>query len=40
MLIEIKSVIERSSDTLLADFAGAAALIVMLIIGLYLPGLT
>jgi len=38
MFIELKSVIQRSSPTLLGDFAGAAALVVMLIVGLYLPG--
>ncbi|MGR3344567.1 MAG: hypothetical protein ACU0DI_15335 [Paracoccaceae bacterium] len=40
MLIELKTVIERTSSTLLGDFAGAAALVVMLIVGLHLPGLT
>ena len=40
MLIELKSVIERASSTLLGDFAGAVALVVMLIVGLHLPGLT
>lgn len=40
MLIELKSVIERSSATLLGDFIGAAALVLMLIVGLHLPGLT
>lgn len=40
MLIELKSVIERTSATLLGDLAGAAALVVMLIVGLHLPGLT
>ena len=39
MLIELKTVIERTSPTLLSDFAGAAALVVMLIVGLHLPGL-
>ncbi len=39
MLIELKSVIERSSATLLSDFAGVLALVVMLIVGLHLPGL-
>ena len=39
MLIELKSVIERASATLPGDFAGAAALVVMLIVGLHLPGL-
>jgi len=40
MLIELKSIVQRTSPTLLGDFAGAAALVVMLIVGLYLPGLT
>ena len=39
MLNEIKSVIARSQDTLLQDAAGAAALMVILVGGLYLPGL-
>ena len=39
MLIELKEVVERSSPTLLSDFAGAVALAVMLIVGLHLPGL-
>lgn len=39
MLKDIKSVVERSSATLPGDFIGAAALILMLIAGLYLPGL-
>ncbi|MGJ8583144.1 MAG: hypothetical protein ACSHXD_03545 [Marinosulfonomonas sp.] len=39
MIIELKSVFERSSATLLGDFIGAAALILMLIVGLHLPGL-
>ena len=39
MLIELKSAIERTSATLPGDLAGAAALVVMLIVGLHLPGL-
>jgi hypothetical protein len=39
MLTELKSVIERSSATLLQDALGAAALMVMLLAGLHLPGL-
>jgi len=39
MITEIKSILTRSSDHLLQDFAGAAALVLMLMIGLYLPGL-
>lgn len=38
-MTELKSAIERSSATLLGDFIGAAALIVMLVVGLYLPSL-
>lgn len=40
MIIELKSIFERSANTLLGDFFGAVALIVMLIVGLHLPGLT
>jgi hypothetical protein len=40
MFIELKSAIERSSATLLGDFIGASALVLMLIVGLHLPGLT
>jgi hypothetical protein len=40
MFTELKSVIERSSATLFGDFIGAAALVLMLIVGLHLPGLT
>ena len=36
---DIKSVISRSRDTLLADALGVAALMVMLFVGLALPGL-
>ncbi|RKT34199.1 hypothetical protein BXY70_0206 [Roseovarius halotolerans] len=39
MLRQIKATAERSSDTLFGDFLGAAALMVMLVAGLYLPGL-
>ena len=39
MAEEIKSVIQRSRDTLLADAVGVAALMVILIVGLALPGL-
>ncbi len=39
MAQEIKSVIARSRDTILADAAGVVALMVMLIVGLALPGL-
>ncbi len=40
MLIELKSIVERTSPTLLGDFAGALALVVMLVVGLHLPSLT
>lgn len=36
---DLKSAFARSSETLLGDFFGAAALIVMLVVGLHLPGL-
>ena len=36
---EIKTVIIRSSDTIVADAIGAAALLVMLFVGLSLPGM-
>ncbi|MEX5728912.1 hypothetical protein Ga0609869_002265 [Rhodovulum iodosum] len=39
MLTELKTVIARSQATLLQDAAGAAALMVMLVVGLHLPGL-
>lgn len=39
MLSQIKTAAKRSSDTLLGDFVGAAALMVTLVGGLYLPGL-
>jgi hypothetical protein len=39
MLSELKAVLTRSSDTLVQDAAGAAALVVMLIVSLHLPGL-
>ncbi|WP_281244830.1 hypothetical protein [Sulfitobacter brevis] len=35
----IKSIASRSQHTLLQDAAGAAALVMMLVIGLHLPGL-
>ncbi len=38
MLRQIKTVTRRSSDTLLGDAVGAAALMVTLVGGLYLPG--
>ena len=39
MAEDIKSVIARSRDTLFADALGVVALMVMLIVGLALPGL-
>mgnify|MGYP001804610975 CR=1 FL=1 len=39
MAEEIKSVIVRSRDTIIADALGVAALMVMLVVGLALPGL-
>lgn len=39
MLAEIKTVYARSGATIFQDAAGAAALVVMLAAGLYLPGL-
>lgn len=38
MIHQMKAVIDRS-DTLAQDFVGAAALVVMLLAGLHLPGL-
>lgn len=39
MLTQIKTALDRSRDTLLQDAAGAAALVVMLVASLHLPGL-
>ena len=39
MAEEIKSVFVRSRDTIIADALGVAALRVMLVVGLALPGL-
>ncbi|SMX34974.1 hypothetical protein [Actibacterium lipolyticum] len=39
MLTELKAVMNRSSATLIQDAAGAMALVVMLLVGLHLPGL-
>ncbi|MFQ1700823.1 hypothetical protein ACJ5NV_09525 [Loktanella agnita] len=39
MAREIKSIIVRSRDTILMDALGVAALMVMLLVGLALPGL-
>ena len=38
MLAEIKTVYARSGATILQDAIGAAALVVMLAVGLYFPG--
>ena len=35
----VKAIAARSQDTLMQDAAGAAALIVMLVVGLHLPSL-
>ena len=40
MIRQIRTAATRSSDTLLGDALGAAALMVMLMGALYLPGLT
>ena len=39
MINQIKTVAARSQETLLGDAAGAAALVIMLMGCLYLPGL-
>ena len=39
MLRQIKTAAARSNDTLLGDAVGGAALVIMLVGGLYLPGL-
>ncbi len=39
MFAQIKTAVTRSQETLLGDAIGAAALMVTLIAGLYLPGL-
>ena len=39
MIKDIKSIARRSGDTILQDFAGAAALMSLLLAGLYLPAL-
>ena len=38
MFNDLKAITIRSSATLLEDFAGAFALVVMLVIALHLPG--
>ncbi|MGB8811987.1 MAG: hypothetical protein WCC57_02275 [Paracoccaceae bacterium] len=39
MLNELKSILSRSSDTLIEDALGVVSLFTLLIAGLYLPGL-
>lgn len=39
MLSQIKTTLTTNRDTLLTDAVGVAALMVMLIVGLHLPGL-
>ena len=39
MFHEIKTVLTRSSDTLIEDSVGVISLFLLLIAGLYLPGL-
>ena len=39
MAKEIKTVIDRSGDTILADALGVVSLVVMLFVGLSLPGM-
>ncbi len=39
MAQEIKSVLTRSRETIVADALGVAALMVLLVVGLALPGL-
>ena len=34
----LKAIADRSQDTLLQDAAGAAALVVILVVGLHVPG--
>ncbi len=38
MYSQIKAVVRRSQDTLVADAMGALALMVILLVGLHLPG--
>lgn len=39
MFHQIKTAAARSNDTLLGDAIGGAALMIMLVVGLFLPGL-
>ncbi|MEM6887807.1 MAG: hypothetical protein AAF636_06665 [Pseudomonadota bacterium] len=38
MLLQIKKVTDRAEATMVQDLAGGAALVVILVVGLYLPG--
>jgi len=40
MINDIKNVLTRADNALAQDFIGAAALAVMLVVGLFLPSLT
>ena len=40
MLTELKIILRRSQSTLLQDAMGAAALMVMMVVALHVPGLT
>ena len=37
MLTDLKTIVSRSGDTLMQDFAGAAALVLLLVIVLHVP---
>jgi len=39
MIAQIKTAAQRSQGTLMSDLIGAGALLVMLVVGLHLPGL-
>lgn len=39
MLHQVKDVIRRSDETLFQDVVGVLSLVVMLVVGLHLPGL-
>ena len=39
MMIQIKTILHRQQATILQDAVGAAALAVILVVGLHLPGL-
>ena len=38
MITALKTVVQRNPSAFLQDFAGASALVVMLLVALYLPG--